>query len=111
MPAIMLLSTPASLSNPTVANPPKGQPANPVPTATSTIQNRTQIRNPNMWSRFRALMSSDEPGWGRGGGGSEEPRPPDRPPQRPPQRPQDGPPDLDELWRDLSRRLNGIFNK
>ncbi|MBA3479427.1 MAG: protease modulator HflK [Lautropia sp.] len=57
-------------------------------------------------------MSSDEPGWGRGGGGSDnEPRPPDRPPQRPPQRPQEGPPDLDELWRDLSRRLNGIFNK
>ena len=31
--------------------------------------------------------------------------------QRPPQRPPEGPPDLDELWRDLSRRLNGIFNK
>ena len=57
-------------------------------------------------------MSSDEPGWGRGGGGSDnEPRPPDRQPQRPPQRPPEGPPDLDELWRDLSRRLNGIFNK
>ena len=66
-------------------------------------------------------MSSDEPGWGRGGGGSgngragggadNEPRPPQRPPDRPPQRPPDGPPDLDELWRDLSRRLNGIFNK
>jgi len=57
-------------------------------------------------------MSSDEPGWGRGGGGSDnEPRPPDRTPQRPPQRPPEGPPDLDELWRDLSRRLNGLFNK
>jgi modulator of FtsH protease HflK len=57
-------------------------------------------------------MSSDEPGWGRGGGGSDnEPRPPERQPQRPPQRPPEGPPDLDELWRDLSRRLNGIFNK
>jgi modulator of FtsH protease HflK len=56
-------------------------------------------------------MSSDEPGWGRGGGGSDnEPRPPDRQPPRP-QRPSEGPPDLDELWRDLSRRLNGIFNK
>src|SRR4051794_11523510 len=65
-----------------------------------------------MWSRFRALMSSDEPGWGRGGGGSDnDPRPPDRPSQRPPQRPPEGPPDLDELWRDLSRRLNGLFNK
>jgi membrane protease subunit HflK len=57
-------------------------------------------------------MSSDEPGWGRGGGGSDnDPRPPDRPSQRPPQRPPEGPPDLDELWRDLSRRLNGLFNK
>lgn len=75
-------------------------------------QYRTLVRNPTMWSRFRALMSSDEPGWGRGGGGADnEPRPPQRPPERPPQRPQEGPPDLDELWRDLSRRLNGIFNK
>src|SRR5690606_33266497 len=64
-----------------------------------------------MWSRLRALMSSDEPGWGRGGGAPNGDRPPPRPPDRPPQRPQDGPPDLDELWRDLSRRLNGIFNK
>lgn len=64
-----------------------------------------------MWSRLRALMSSDEPGWGRGGGGPNGDRPPPRPQDRPPQRPQDGPPDLDELWRDLSRRLNGIFNK
>lgn len=55
-------------------------------------------------------MSSDEPGWGRGGA-DNEPRPPQRPPDRLPQRPQEGPPDLDELWRDLSRRLNGIFNK
>ncbi|NLD56066.1 MAG: FtsH protease activity modulator HflK [Burkholderiaceae bacterium] len=57
------------------------------------------------------MMSSDEPGWGRGGGAPNGDRPPPRPPDRPPQRPQDGPPDLDELWRDLSRRLNGIFNK
>lgn len=77
-------------------------------------------------------MSSNEPGWGRsgadsghqgsgnagesggadggsrgpvnsgpgGGNGGGSPRPP---------RPPDGPPDLDELWRDLSRKLNGLF--
>lgn len=72
-------------------------------------------------------MSSNEPGWGRSGadpgqqgsgnqdgqdGGQQ--RPPlnngqgGGGPQRP-QRPPDGPPDLDELWRDLSRKLNGLF--
>ncbi len=59
---------------------------------------------------------SNDPGWGRSGGGDGgDSRPPDRPqlpPQRPPQqRPQEGPPDLDELWRDLSRRLNSVFGK
>lgn len=51
-------------------------------------------------------MSSDnEPGWGRQGGSpgnGNDPRPPS-------QRPPEGPPDLDELWRDLSRRLNALF--
>ena len=54
---------------------------------------------------------SNDPGWGRGGsdgGGSGDGQ---RPPNRPPQRPSDGPPDLDELWRDLSRKLNGLFGK
>ncbi|MGE0310700.1 MAG: FtsH protease activity modulator HflK [Lautropia sp.] len=54
---------------------------------------------------------SNEPGWGRGGsdgGGSGDGQ---RPPNRPPQRQPDGPPDLDELWRDLSRKLNGLFGK
>ena len=59
---------------------------------------------------------SNDPGWGRSGGSDGgDSRPPDRPqlpPQRPPQqRPQEGPPDLDELWRDLSRRLNSVFGK
>lgn len=47
----------------------------------------------------------NDPGWGRGqgsGGDGERPRP----------RPQgDGPPDLDELWRDFNRRLNGMFGR
>ena len=75
-------------------------------------------------------MSSNEPGWGRsgadpghqgsgdqdggsrgpvnggpgGGGGNNNGGGPQRP-----QRPPEGPPDLDELWRDLSRKLNGLF--
>ena len=80
-------------------------------------------------------MSSNEPGWGRSGadsgqgsgsagdtggsdGGSRGPTSNSGPggggsggnggPPRP-QRPSDGPPDLDELWRDLSRKLNGLF--
>ncbi len=56
-----------------------------------------------MWKSVRAIFSLNDPGWGRGGGSD----------QRPPQRPDkgDGPPDLDELWRDFNRRLNGLFRK
>jgi membrane protease subunit HflK len=56
-------------------------------------------------------MSLNDPKWGRGGGskdsgdgGRDEPRPPERPGG-------DGPPDLDELWRDFNRRLNGLFGR
>lgn len=56
-----------------------------------------------MWKPVRSIFSLNDPGWGRGGGGAE---------QRPPQRPgNDGPPDLDELWRDFNRRLNGLFRR
>ena len=56
-----------------------------------------------MWKSVRAIFSLNDPGWGRGGNSD----------QRPPQRPDrsDGPPDLDELWRDFNRRLNGLFRK
>lgn len=55
-----------------------------------------------MWKSVRSIFSLNDPGWGRGGGGD----------QRPPQRPGgDGPPDLDELWRDFNRRLNGMFRR
>ena len=41
-------------------------------------------------------MSLNDPDWGnRGNGGGK--------------RPSDGPPDLEELWRDLNRRLSGVF--
>jgi membrane protease subunit HflK len=51
-------------------------------------------------------MSLNDPQWGRGGGsgdagdGSRQPRRPNG---------QDGPPDLEELWRELNRRLGGLF--
>lgn len=61
-----------------------------------------------MWTRIRALLSLNDPGWGRGGsGGQDDPRPP----QRPGGGGGDGPPDLDELWRDFNRRLNRMFGK
>lgn len=59
-----------------------------------------------MLQAIRRIFSLNDPGWGRGngsgGGGGEEPR------QKPPG---DGPPDLDELWRDFNRRLNGMFGR
>jgi membrane protease subunit HflK len=57
-------------------------------------------------------MSLNDPQWGRGGGsgGNDEDR--EREPPRRPQRPgNEGPPDLEELWRDFNRRLNGLFGK
>ena len=40
-------------------------------------------------------MASNDPGWGNGNRGKNN----------------DGPPDLDELMRDLTRKINGIFGK
>jgi membrane protease subunit HflK len=71
-------------------------------------------------------MSLNDPQWGRGSGGEgkDDGRPvedkdkdarPERDPRSQgnrPQRPgQDGPPDLEELWRDFNKRLNGLFGK
>jgi len=51
-------------------------------------------------------MSLNDPQWGRGGGSGES-----GDAQRPQRRPngQEGPPDLEELWRELNRRLGGLF--
>jgi membrane protease subunit HflK len=54
---------------------------------------------PEWVSKPRKLFSLNDPGWGRGGNDNK------------PRRPQDGPPDLDELWRDFNRKLNGLFGK
>jgi membrane protease subunit HflK len=59
-----------------------------------------------MLTRIRALLSLNDPGWGRSGGGRDDQRPPERPGGN-----NDGPPDLDELWRDFNRRLNRLFGK
>lgn len=74
-------------------------------------------------------MSLNDPQWGRSGGsggdekddgdardvrGEREPRGGEPRGERGrPQRPggQDGPPDIDELWRDFNKRLNGLFGK
>jgi membrane protease subunit HflK len=61
-----------------------------------------------MWTRIRALLSLNDPGWGRSGSGGQDDS---RPPQRPGGGGGDGPPDLDELWRDFNRRLNRMFGK
>ncbi len=61
-----------------------------------------------MLKPLRALLSLNDPGWGRnqnqnGGDGSQRPGG-----QRPGNN--DGPPDLDEMWRDLNRKLNNLFS-
>jgi membrane protease subunit HflK len=57
------------------------------------------------------IFNLNDPGWGRGqnGGGNEPPKDGNQPPRRPPQ--QNGPPDLDQVWRDFSDRLGGLFGR
>ena len=52
-------------------------------------------------------MSLNDPQWGnRGGDDGGKPNNGGGP-----RRPNQGPPDLEELWRDFNRRLNGLFGK
>lgn len=53
------------------------------------------------------IFSLNDPGWGRGqgSGGNDDDR------RQRPRQSGDGPPDLDELWRDFNRRLNGLFGR
>ena len=63
-----------------------------------------------MWKRRFRLLSLNDPGWGRGGGSDDKNAGGDGRSRS--QRPgNDGPPDLDELWRDLNRKLNGLFGR
>ena len=50
-------------------------------------------------------MSLNDPQWGNRGGDGDKPN------GSGPRRPNDGPPDLEELWRDFNRKLNGMFGK
>ena len=74
--------------------------------------------------RIRGMFNLNDPRWGRGDNNNddnsrpegtrpegERPLPPPAPEQRPrPSSPQQGqPPDLDEIWRDLNRKLSGLF--
>lgn len=58
---------------------------------------------------IRRIFSLNDPGWGRsqgpGGGNNDDDERRRRQPSG------DGPPDLDELWRDFNRRLNGMFGR
>lgn len=59
---------------------------------------------------IRGMFNLNDPRWGRGNDSSEERGRPD--PQAPSERGsknQQTPPDLDELWRDLNRKLGGMF--
>jgi modulator of FtsH protease HflK len=82
------------------------------------FQNRT-LRWASLPERLRGMFNLNDPRWGRG---DEKPddaaRPEDRPVSPPPgsrgreQGANNGngqPPDLDELWRDLNRKLGGLF--
>jgi membrane protease subunit HflK len=51
-------------------------------------------------------MSLNDPQWGNRGGDDG-----DKPNGGGPRRPNQGPPDLEELWRDFNRKLNGMFGK
>ncbi len=55
---------------------------------------------------IRSIFSLNDPGWGRNQNSGTNDG--DRNSQRPGG---DGPPDLDELWRDFNRRLNGMFRR
>ena len=65
--------------------------------------------------RIRGMFNLNDPRWGRGDDKSgEEGRPESERPSQPPQGnrnpgPGGQPPDLDELWRDLNRKLSGLF--
>ena len=82
------------------------------------FQNRT-LRWASLPERIRGMFNLNDPRWGRGDDNKADDgvRPEERPATPPPagnrggdQRPGSGqPPDLDELWRDLNKKLGGFF--
>ena len=82
------------------------------------FHNRT-LRWASLPDRIRGMFNLNDPRWGRGDDKSDDGgvRPEDRP-AAPPGGPRGGeqrpgnsqqPPDLDELWRDLNRKLGSLF--
>ncbi|WMY09489.1 FtsH protease activity modulator HflK [Paraburkholderia phenoliruptrix] len=63
----------------------------------------------SIWPRMRAMLSLNDPRWGRGDGNGERQRPVE--PKRPQTKDGEGPPDLDEMWRDFNRRLSRMFGR
>jgi membrane protease subunit HflK len=63
----------------------------------------------SIWLRMRAMLSLNDPRWGRGEGNGDRQRPNE--PKRPPTKDGEGPPDLDEMWRDFNRRLSRVFGR
>jgi membrane protease subunit HflK len=81
------------------------------------FQNRS-LRWALLPQRIRGMFNLNDPRWGRGedgkseegGRSAERPSPPPAGERGADQRPGNGqPPDLDELWRDLNRKLGGLF--
>lgn len=108
------------------------------PQAEVNAQKPRASRRGHWWARLRGMFNLNDPRWGRsddapssssqqppqdGSGasssGSGNERPESDPPQPShgsqgagrgrPQGPNQGPPDLDELWRDFTRKLSGLF--
>jgi len=84
-------------------------PDNAAKTATTSAA-RSAAGERRGWRRWIGAFNLNDPRWGRG----DEPRNDNNgdggAPQRPRgQGPNQGPPDLDELWRDLNRKLGGLL--
>ena len=66
--------------------------------------------NDNRWGRDGDKNASDKPAEGDAKPNAEPESPPPAPEQRPrPKGNNQGPPDLDELWREFNKKLNGLF--
>jgi modulator of FtsH protease HflK len=66
--------------------------------------------NDNRWGRDGEKPSSDTPSPDNAKPNAEPEKPAAAPEQRPrPRGANQGPPDLDELWRDFNKKLNGLF--
>lgn len=63
---------------------------------------------PRVWP-FSRLFNLNDPRWGKDEGGNSNQNNNQDPNRRPGNN--GGPPDLDELWRDFNRKLNGLFGK